>query len=241
MKNKMVMLQSPNPLDPWVTSNYRHADILLWITVIICAIWAILVLVEYTNTHKIYHLMWTSVFFVATIVFHQVTFLGSYRFVISPIGAALTMSIPGGIATGILYSVFEDKRSVVKFRYGTIYLVFIFVMIVLTLWFGMNSEDFIINGMMTLNIASTTLIIFVPIYSTIITKDTSNAAYFMTAYGLLAGIGGIFMSTAVTGVGDAFFGIGFYSYILIISKLILVCGVLYEKKWRISIRGIDFK
>jgi hypothetical protein len=63
----------------------------------------------------------------------------------------------------------------------------------------------------------------------------------MTAYGLLAGAGGIFMSNSITGVGDAFIGIGFYPYILIISKIILVCGVLYEKKWRISIRGIDFK
>ena len=238
----MVLLQPPvNPSDPWDTSNYRHADILLWITVIICAIWAIQILVEYLNTQKIYHLIWTSVFFIATIVFHQVTFLGTYRFVISPIGAVLTMYIPGGIATGILYSVFENKRSLVKIRYGTVYLAFIFVMVVLTFWLGMNSEDFIITGMMISNIISTSIIIFVPFYSTLLVKETSSAAFFMTAYGLLAGAGGIFMSTAVTGVGDAFFGIGLYSYILIISKLILVCGVLYEKKWRISIRGIDFK
>ena len=238
----MDLLQPPTNLsDPWNTSNYRHGDILIWISVIICAIWAILVLVEYVNTHKSYHLIWALVFLFAAIVFHQITFLGTFRFVISPIGAALTMFIPGGIAVGILYSVFENKRFLEKISYGTIYLIILCVIIGLTFIFGINSETFIINGMTISNILSTTIILFVPFYSTLVLKETSNAAFFMTAYGILAGAGGIFMSAAVTGVGDAFFGIGIYSYILLISKLILVCGVLYEKKWRISIRGIDFK
>ncbi|MBA7579785.1 hypothetical protein ES708_21661 [subsurface metagenome] len=90
----MLLLQLLiNQSNPWDTSNYRHADILIWITVILCAIWAILVLVEYINTHKIYHLIWSSVFFIATIVFHQITFLGTFRFVITPIGAVLSMLV----------------------------------------------------------------------------------------------------------------------------------------------------
>lgn len=242
MNKKMFLLQLLiNQTDPWDTANYRHADILIWITVIICAIWTILVFVEYLNTHKIYHLIWTLVFFIATIGFHQITFLGTFHFVITPIGSALSIFIPGGIAIGILYSVFENKSLLKKIRYGTIYLIFISVMIVLTFILGINSENVIIIGMIISNITSTSIIIFVPFYSTLITKETSSAAFFMTAYGLLAGAGGIFMSNAITGVGNAFFGIGFYPYILIISKIILVCGVLYEKKWRISIRGIDFK
>ncbi|MCK5344516.1 MAG: hypothetical protein KAR20_13975, partial [Candidatus Heimdallarchaeota archaeon] len=184
----MDFLQPPVDLsDPWNTSNYRHGDILIWITVILCAIWAILVLVEYVHTHKIYHLIWALVFLIATIVFHQVTFLGTFKFVISPIGAALTMFIPGGIATGILYSVFENKRFLEKMRYGSIYLQFLCGIIGFTFILGVNSESFTIPGMMISNILSTTIIIFVPFYSTIIVKVTSSAAFFMTAYGVLAG------------------------------------------------------
>ena len=134
-------------------------------------------------------MIWALVFIIATIVFHQITFLGTFHFVITPIGAVLSIFIPGGIAIGILYSVFENKRFLRKISYGTIYLIFILVMIVFTFSLGMNSENVIITGMIISNITSTTIIIFVPFYSTLITKETSNAAFFMTAYGVLAGAG----------------------------------------------------
>ena len=99
----LLFLRPPaGPANPWSTGNYRQADILTWVTIVLCLVWAFFLLAEYLNTHKIHHLVWAMSFIATWIVFHQVTLLGSYSVVDDSVGAALSMFIPGGIAAGLI-------------------------------------------------------------------------------------------------------------------------------------------
>jgi len=231
-------------VDPWATNNYLQADIFIWITVVLCAVWAFFLFVEYFKTHKTFHMIWAIVFTAATIIFHQITFVGSFAIVVEPLWAAVTLFIPGGFAAGLLYSVFVSKKLANKISYGTMYLIFIFVASTLTAILIIFSEILSFNDsfyivMMISNTISSAIIIGVPLYTTLKTKETSRVAYFVMAYGFLAGVGGICMSIAVTGMGDPFFALGLYSYFLILSKTSIALGILFEKKWTFSI--LSFK
>ena len=239
----MALFQASNP---WKTNNYLQADIFIWISVIICALWAFFLLWEYFKTHKTYHLVWAIAFIAATIVFHQITFVGSFGVVDDSLGGAFTLFIPGGLAAGLLYSVFEDKKIMGNLSYGTAYVIFILVASTLTAFLIIYSDDLNYSGsyylvMMISNSVSSALIIGLPLYTRLKTKETSKVAYFMMAYGLLAGAGGICMSIAATGTGDAFIAIGLYSYFLVISKSSIAFSILFEKKWSFSIPGIKTK
>ncbi len=239
----MALFQAANP---WKTNNYLQADIFIWISVIICALLAFFLLWEYFKTHKTYHLIWAIVFIAATIVFHQITFVGSFGVVNDSLGAAFALFIPGGLAAGLLYSVFEDKKIKGNLSYGTAYLILILVASTLTAFLIIYSGDLNYSGsyylvMMISNSASSALIIGLPLYTRLKTKETSKVAYFMMAYGFLAGAGGICMSVAATGTGDAFIAIGLYSYFLVISKTSIAFSILFEKKWSFSIPGIKTK
>jgi len=239
----MALFQAANP---WKTNNYLQADIFIWISVIICALLAFFLLWEYFKTHKTYHLVWAIAFIAATIVFHQITFVGSFGLVNDSLGAAFALFIPGGLAARLLYSVFEGKKITGNLSHGTAYLIFILVASTLTAFLIIYSGDLNYSGsyyivMMISNSVSSALIIGLPLYTRLKTKETSKVAYFMMAYGFLAGAGGICMSIAATGTGDAFIAIGLYSYFLVISKTSIAFSILFEKKWSFSIPGIKTK
>ena len=233
-------------VDPWSTNNYLQADIFIWITVVLCAIWTVFLFVEYFKTRKTFHLIWAIVFTAATIIFHQITFVGSFAIVVEPLWAAVTLFIPGGFAAGLLYSVFDIKKLANKISYGTMYIIFIFIastltaiLIVFSGILSFNDNFYIV--MMLSNSVSSAIIIGVPLYTTLKSKETSRIAYFVMAYGFLAGAGGICMSIAVTGMGDPFFALGLYSYFLILSKTSIALGILFEKKWTFSILSFKIK
>ena len=233
-------------LDPWETSNYIQADIFIWITVILCAVWAFFLFMEFFKTLKAFHLIWAIVFTAATILFHQITFIGSFSIFENPLWSAITLFIPGGFAAGLLYSTFDSKKLANKISFGTAYIIFVIAASSIIALLIIYSETLSIGNnyylvMIISNTISSAIIIGVPLYTTLKTKETSRIAYFVMAYGFLAGAGGICMSIAVLGMGDTFFVIGLYSYFLILSKTSIAFGMLFEKKWTFSILSFKIK
>ncbi len=209
----------------------------------ICLLSAIFLLAEYFRTHKTYHLVWAIAFITATIVFHQIVFVGSFKVVEGSLGAAFTLFVPGGLAAGLLYSVFEDRKIAGTLSFGTIYIIFIIIAAILTAFLIIvsNNLNYSYLVMIVSNSISSALIIGLPLYTRLKTRETSKVAYFMMAYGFLAGAGGICMSVAATGTGDAFIAIGLYSFFLVISKSSIAFSMLFEKKWAFKIPGLIFQ
>lgn len=239
----MTLFQNP---DPWATSNYLQADIFIWITVILCAFWAFFLYVEYYKTRKTFHLVFAITFTAATILFHQITFIGSFRIFGNPLWSAITLFIPGGFAAGLLKSAFDSKKLANKISFGTAYIIIVIVASIIIAFLIIYSEPLNIGTnyyivMIITNTISSAIIIGVPLYTTLKTKETSKIAYFVMAYGFLAGAGGVCMSIAVLSMGDPFFAIGLYSYFLILSKTSIAFGMLFEKKWTFSILKFKVK
>ena len=126
---------------PWDLSSYRSADILLWVAAGIAVTFAFFLLVEYFNTKKINHVLWAFALVLTYIVFHIIANSGTYHDLLTSVAAGLSSLIPGLIAAGLLYSVFEDKKFLGRIKYGQIYILFILTMSLLITPSRMNFFD----------------------------------------------------------------------------------------------------
>jgi hypothetical protein len=127
--------------NPWALSSYRTADILLWVAAIVAAVAAFFLLMEFFKTKKTHHLLWGLALMMAYIIFHQVAMNGSYHDFLTTMMAAMLTLIPGLIATGLIYTTFEDRKFKDKIKYGELYLIFLLIMSFLIVWSRTNYLD----------------------------------------------------------------------------------------------------
>ena len=121
-------------------------------------------------------------------------------------------------------------------------MLFVLITSGLTAWLDLNADAVVPYIVMLISyVVSTCVIIGIPLYTTLKTKETTKAAHFITFGGLLAFAGGICMSVVSFDIGDAFIAMGLYSYFFTFSMLFFAFGMLYEKKWAFNIPGIDFE
>ncbi|MHA1933059.1 MAG: hypothetical protein ACW96X_10985, partial [Promethearchaeota archaeon] len=244
------MFFQPSAPDPWATGGYRIADTLIWIQIVIAAVFAFFLLVEYLNTHKTHHLVWAFALIATWIVFHQVTLLGTYTLFRQSVIAGLSVFIPGAIAAGLLYVLMEDTRILGKIKVATL---FSFLILVMTVGITMLSLEniqgfFFIDPWfplvltMATNLASAIVIIGLPIYTTVKTKETTESAYLISVGGVLMSMAGIILGTVYFGVATAeFAALGMLSWIFVSATVFIAFGMLYEKKWNFNIPGIEFE
>jgi hypothetical protein len=250
----MGILQPPSgPANPFSLSEYRSHDILIWVTIIVGAVWAFFMLVEYINTRKVYHLYWALAFIAMYIVFHQIALIGSYGDLRTNISAALSSIVAGFIAVGLLSAIYPDKK-LWKLTWAQWYLVYVLIMAILigiykleviqlTL-LGLTAENewWVPSLMVILSHApSAGIITFLPLYTTLKTKETERPALLMSIGGILLGLTGFLLSLALSEIADPFIVMGLFPYMLIFSVGCFAFGMLYEKTWRFEIPGVEFE
>ncbi|MHA2390732.1 MAG: hypothetical protein ACXAEX_02085 [Promethearchaeota archaeon] len=249
----MISQPPSGPVDPFNVGEYEGADVMLWVVAIAAVVMGILLLFNYLNNKKRYHLVWAVSFSALWIVFHQVALKGVYHPLLSSVIAGLSALVPGFIAAGLIYAVFEDKK-LLNLSYGTIYSLYVIVMVVLItmfkllsgqVWFGTSTpkmEAWVASvAVMILHIPSALLIIGIPIYSTVKTKETTEVSYLMTAGGFLIGVVGTLLAFVLIGYGDPFITMGLFPIVLLFAAACFVFGVILEPKWRIEVPGVQFE
>jgi len=250
----MGLFQPPaGPPNPYALSEYRSHDILLWITIIIGVVWAFFMLVEYLNTRKFHHLFWAFSFIAAYIIFHQIALIGTYGDLFGNVPSALYSIIPGAIAVGLLYALFPDKK-IMKLSYGQLYLLYVLIMAVMigiyklpniqepTLGMDALSRKWIPPLIETFaHLPSILIIIIVPVYTTLKTKETGRPALLMSAGGLLLGISGLLLMLMRMEIADPFIVLGLFPFWLLFGVGCFAFGMLYEKTWRFEIPGVEFE
>ena len=230
------------------------ADILIWIMIVVAAVAAFFLLVEYINTHQTHHLLWAGAFIGIWIVFHQVTLLGTFGVAMDSLGAGISVFSSGAIATGLLYAVFgKEKKLLGRIPIGMAWLIVTLIMSVVVGLFGLSiiRSTWFSDGLpywpvavieMIVYTANAVIIVGLPIYTTLKTKETEKSAYIISAGGLLWTIAGIFWSLMYT-IGDdlAVILVTILVYPIVFGTFCYVFGMLYEKKWRFDIPGIEFE
>ncbi|MHA2036353.1 MAG: hypothetical protein ACW972_04040 [Promethearchaeota archaeon] len=230
------------------------ANILFWIMIIIAAVFAFFLLVEYMNTHQIHHLLWAGAFIATWIVFHQVALFGTYGVTTDTVGAGLSLFMTGSIAAGLLYAVFgREKKVLGRISIGHLYIILVICMSIITTlmefsrirsyWFEPDLEvwakDIVVSIFYLVNAI---VIVGLPIYTTFKTKETSRAALLMSAGGVLWSFVGIFWLLILT-IGGAveLVVVALMVYFMVIGTICYAFGMLYEKKWSFRIPGIEFE
>jgi hypothetical protein len=246
------------------------ADALLWVVLIVAAVFAFFLLVEYLNTKQNYHLLWAMSMIATFILFHLVSNNGSFGVFNDSLSAGFSVFIPGGIAAGLLYAIYgKEKKLFNRFSFGGVYVAAVIVMFCLVSILGLPNimraffEDTAdhsiipLSLVMVFNGVNGLVIIGLPIYTTIKTKETSSKAYLISIGGILFTIGGIFLAVLFAASPHPF--IEPYDPDLFLMRLMITTmentsvyilaggvvfyafGMLYEEKWRFNIPGIDFE
>lgn len=128
----MILRPPPAPFDPWSLGNTRFGEPFIWISAAVALVIGVILLVDYFNTKRISHLLWSVSFIGIWIYFHVLIAGGTYTMFLAPsvnfqaiwteFIAMLLYLIPALLATGLYFEVFEDKRI------GNIFGLFVVIM-----------------------------------------------------------------------------------------------------------------
>lgn len=239
------------------------ANALLWIVLIISVVFAFFLLVEYLNTKKIYHVLWAMAFIATFILYHLVANNSTFGVFQDSISAGFTVAIPGLIAAGLMYAIWgREKQLLNRWSFAGLYLLGVVVMFIVTSIISLGNIKTAIEAaladlgmpisdidhvplilIMVFNLINSAVIIGLPIYSTVKTKETSTKAYLMAVGGILYVIAGIFLALIFAELDDAILAYfrNTLVYFLAGGTILYAFGMLYEEKWRFSIPGIEFE
>jgi len=221
----------------FVVSEYAGAVVLLLITGIAAILFGLFMVLDFLNNKKIHHLLWALSFIVLFIAGIILVLTNDYSLLLSPAVAALAALIPGGIAAGLFFVIFEEKTKL----YGYIYTLFVLVMVVLIGIAKVVDSPGAPATVMIAHIPSGLSIILLPIYTTYKTKDTDWKALLMSIGGIVVSIAGLLLALFRIGPGD----IALLTLILTLLPIILLLtaiffafGMLLPEKWAFAIPGI---
>jgi len=218
-------------------SGYPGAVILLLITGIAAILFGLLMLLDFVKNKKIHHLLWALAFIVVFVAGVVLIFTNNYALLLSPLVAALAALIPGGIAAGLYFVVFEDKTKL----YGYIYLLFVLVMVILIGITKAVGSPGAPATVMVAHIPSSLSIILLPIYTTFKTKETDWKALLMTIGGLVISVAGVLLALFTanpTDIGLLVLILTLLPIVLLLTALFFALGMLLPEKWSFGIPGI---
>jgi len=189
--------------------------------------------------------MWSSALIFTFIVFHQVANTDSYWWLFESVGTGFMIIIPGLIATGLLLSTFERKPLI-----GRIYLLCIAIMAIGTTIIGLPyyqsswgiGDWFRISLMTVPSIISLGVMLVIPLYTTLISKETTSKAYFTVIAAVLLIIWSVAYLLAMSIFADTtflFVVFGLFPFIFMFSMVFFVLGMMYEPKWKFDIPGVE--
>lgn len=221
----------------FMVSEYAGAVVLLLITGIAAILFGLFMVLDFLKNKKIHHLLWALSFIVLFIAGIILVLTNDYSLLLSPVVAALAVLIPGGIAAGLLFVVFEEKTKL----YGYIYLIFVLVMVILIGTAKAVDSPGAPATVMIAHIPSGLLIILLPIYTTYKTKDTDWKALLMSIGGIVVSIAGLLLALFRIGPGDTALLtliLTLLPIILLLAAIFFAFGMLLPEKWSFTIPGI---
>jgi len=249
-----MILQPPStPPTVWELSYYEnYVESLIWMAAIIAIIFGILTLVDYFNTRRRSQLVWSLSFFSVWIVFHQLIMDGDYSMLLGAVIATISALIPGLLAAGLFYALFEDKK-ILKLRLGDIYLLFVVVMASVILIVKADPTTFTPMTpsalpawltpvvVMVLHIPSGLSIILLPILK----NRAQKSSYIMSIGGIAISIVGILLAIISLDImaTDEYLALVFtlFPWFLLLSVGSFAFGILLPEKWRFSIPNVEFE
>lgn len=255
--------------------------------IILAAVMAFFLLAQYMNTRKPQHLLWGFGLILTFIAFHQVANTGSYLWILTEVGLGFMILIPGLIAAGLLLATFESKPLIgwiyllviIAVAAGTIliglenfhyaifteaskefapYYPYAQSSAVLLPWKYLTDNWFRMSITAVASVASLGVMLVIPLYTTLKTKETTRKAL-LTIVGPILFIAWIIVFIfgmtyveilvhfiniqnwdvyVITNI-VLWWTFGLFPYFFMFSIAFLVLGIHYEPKWTFTIPGVE--
>jgi len=223
----------------FVVSTYAGAVMLLLITGIAAILFGLFMLLDFLKNKKLYHLFWAIAFIVLFVAGVVLVFTNDYSLLLSPLVSAVAVLLPGGIATGLYFAVFEEKKL-----YGYIYLFFVLVMVVLVGITKAVASPGASATVMVAHIPSSLSIILLPLYITFKIKKTNWKALLMSIGGLVVSLAGVLLALFTLNPTDIpllVLILTVLPIVLLITAVFFAFGMLLPEIWSFAIPGLKKK
>jgi len=257
-------------LDVWEYSHYEWGnaiDIVLWMSAIVAAVFALLLLASYLNTRKTEHLYWgisfallwinTHIGIVHTLV-ERVAFpppakmiqtrgAGFWTF-LEPVNAAFFALAVGLFAVGLWKNVKPEKDKIGN------YLLYYVIVMSIAIGFFKNENMILLLGtpailvpilVMALHIPSAILIIWLPLQTR---DENGKSALAMPIAGILMSMVGLLLAVAtldiLTGVyltGFIYVALSLFPFVYLLAICGFAWGTFVPKRWAFDIAGIELE
>ncbi len=254
-------------LDVWEFSFYdwgEAIDIVLWITAIISAVFALFLLASYFNTRKTEHLYWgisfallwlnthISIFHVLierTFIagdFYQVQTRGSgfWTFLL-PVNSVFFALTVGLFAVGLWKNVKPEKDKIGN------YLLYYVIVMSIAIGFFKNENMITLLGtpamlvpilVMALHVPSAILIIWLPLQTR---EENGKSALAMPIAGILMSLVGVLLAIATLGIiateDYLFVVLAAFPFVYLLAVMGFAWGTFVPKRWGYSIAGIELE
>jgi len=223
----------------FVVSTYPGAIILVLITGIAAILFGLFMLLDFLKNKKFYHLFWALAFIVLFVAGVVLVFTNDYSLLLSPLVSALAVLIPGGVAIGLYFAVFEEKKL-----YGYIYLVFVLIMVVLVGIAKAVTSPGASATVMVAHIPSSLSIILLPLYTTFRSKKTDWKGLLMSIGGLVVSLAGVLLALFTLNPTDIpllILILTVLPIVLLITAVFFAFGMLLPEMWSFEIPGLKKK
>ena len=253
-------------LDVWEFSHYSWGnaiDIVLWISAIVSAVFALLLLASYLNTRKTEHLYWGISFALLWINTHigivhvliervggqqvQTRGAGFWTF-LEPVSAVFFALTVGLFAVGLWKNVKPEKDKIGN------YLLYYVIVMSIAIGFFKNENMITLLGtpamlvpilVMALHVPSAILIIWLPLQTR---EENGKAALAMPIAGILMSLVGVLLAIAtldiLTGVyltGFIFVVLSVFPFVYLLAIMGFAWGTFVPKRWGFAIAGIELE
>jgi len=250
-------------LDVWEFSFYdwgEAIDIVLWISAIVSAVFALLLLASYLNTRKTEHLYWGISFALLWINTHigivhvliervggsQVQTRGSgFWTFLEPANAVFFALTVGLFAVGLWKNVKPEKDKIGN------YLLYYVIVMSLAIGFFKNENMITLLGtpamlvpilVMALHVPSAILIIWLPLQTR---EENGKAALAMPIAGVLMSLVGVLLAIATLGIlateDYLFVVLAAFPFVYLLAIMGFAWGTFVPKRWGFDISGIELE
>ncbi len=206
--------------------------IFLLLTGIVALIVGIILIKEYMAKNSMGHLF-IGIGFLVLFVSGVLIILFGFEILENPIIPPVAALIPVGIATGLLFAIYDDKP---KIAWG--FLSYELVMIIITSIIRLGGNTDTPLWIMAIHIPGGLVIFFLPIFS------GENKAWMISIGGALISVGGMLLaflklSTPLFGIFTAEVIFAILPPLLLIVGAFFTLGLIYPEKWRIEVPVIS--
>ncbi|MHA2270737.1 MAG: hypothetical protein ACXACI_02675 [Candidatus Hodarchaeales archaeon] len=213
------------------------AIVLLLITGVVALILALLLFKDYMENQKLYHAFW-GISLLVLFVSGVLIILMDFDVLDEPLVPVVAALIPTCLAIGLFFAAWEEEQYG---WYYAVYAVLGIIAVAVVRLMEEDLEDFNAIAIMAVHVPAALIIIGIPLYTALVSKETEVTSILFSIGGLLISVGGVLLAMlelddpplTKTEIYDIL------PLLLLIVGVFFVLGIILPSKWKPAVPYLD--